>query len=351
MKDAVELLKALIKTPSFSGEEDKTADIIGSYLSSKEVKYSRYDNNIISIHSGYQEGRPTIMLNSHHDTVKVSKGWKKDPFGAEIVGDVLYGLGSNDAGGCLVSLIDAFLHFYEKELPFNLILAATAEEENFGPKGLASVLSRHLPKIDMGIIGEPTSLECGVAEKGLMVCDGVTHGKAGHAARKTGINAIYLAMKDVQFIKDLEMDRVSPFLGPVTFQVTQIEAGYQHNVIPDTCKYVIDIRINELYSNKEILDLLQQYLKADVTPRSMRWNSKGISLDHPLVKSAQSIGLTTFGSPTLSDQMNCNFPTIKLGPGDSPRSHTPDEFIKLSEIEAGINTYIKLLNELKMMEL
>jgi len=351
MKDAVGLLKSLIKTPSLSGEEDKTAEIIGSYLTSRSVKFTHYDNNIISLHPGYTEGKPTVLLNSHHDTVKVSEGWTKDPFGAEVDGDILYGLGSNDAGGCLVSLIEAYIYFYEKELPFNLILAATAEEENFGPNGLASVLSDRLPNIDMGIIGEPTSLQCGVAEKGLMVCDGITRGKAGHAARKTGVNAIYLAMKDVQFLKDLEMDRVSPFLGPVTFQVTQIEAGYQHNVIPDSCKYVIDIRINELYSNKEILELLQQYLKADITPRSMKWNSKGISMDHPLVKSSQAIGLKTFGSPTMSDQMNCDFPTIKLGPGESPRSHTPDEYIKLSEIKTGIETYIKLINQLKTMKL
>ena len=346
MKDHIELLSALIKTPSFSKEEHKTAVLINSYLSSRNIECKRHLNNIICIHPGYEINRPTILLNSHHDTVKVNNGWTKDPFGAEIVGDKLYGLGSNDAGGCLVSLMEAFIHFYNKKLPFNLILAATAEEEIFGPNGLACVLEEVLPRIDMGIIGEPTSLECGVAEKGLMVCDGITNGVAGHAARKTGVNAIYLAMKDIEFIRNLEMDRISPFLGEVTMEVTQVEAGHQHNVIPDQCKYVIDIRINEMYSNKEILDFLQSYLKADIKPRSMKWNSKGISLDHELVKGCKAIGLTPFGSPTLSDQMNCNFPTIKLGPGDSKRSHTADEYIKLSELKAGIETYIRLIDQL-----
>ena len=347
MKQHIELILSLIKTPSLSKEESSTAEILYNYLEQKGVKCTRNKNNIIATHPGYDEGRKTILLNSHHDTVKANAGWTRDPFGADVEGDIIYGLGSNDAGGCLVSLIGAFCHFYDQDLPYNLVLAATAEEEIFGENGLACLFEEALPSIDMGIIGEPTSLQCGVAEKGLMVCDAVTNGVSGHAARKTGINAIYKAMKDVQFLENLEMDKVSPFLGPVTYQVTQIEAGYQHNVIPDSCRYVVDIRINEMYSNHEILEFLKKYLKADITPRSMKWNSKGISLDHPLVKSAIEIGLETMGSPTLSDQMNCNFPTIKLGPGDSKRSHTADEFIKISEIEAGINTYVRLLNELK----
>jgi acetylornithine deacetylase len=351
MKKHIELLIQLIKTPSLSREEADTAEIIHQYLGERGIEVNRYKNNIISIHPGYDERKPTILLNSHHDTVKANKGWKRDPHGGEVEGDVIYGLGSNDAGGCLVSLIETYVQYYDKELPFNLVLAATAEEEIFGENGLGCLFDGILPRIDMGIIGEPTSLQCGVAEKGLMVCDGVTHGVSGHAARKTGINAIYKAMKDIQFIENLEMDKVSPFLGPVTYQVTQIEAGYQHNVIPDTCKYVMDIRINEMYSNYEILDFLKKYLKAEITPRSMRWNSKGIALDHPLVKSAVKAGLETMGSPTLSDQMNCYFPTIKLGPGDSRRSHTADEYIKLSEIEAGIETYIRLINELKTMKI
>lgn len=344
----VDLLRDLIRTPSFSKEEDGTATIIETFFQNHKVKTSRYNNNIIAIHPHYDSARKTVMLNSHHDTVKVNKGWTKDPFGATLEDNVLYGLGSNDAGGCLVSLIWTFINFYNKPLPFNLILAATAEEEIFGPMGLSSVLREVLPEIHLGIIGEPTSLALGVAEKGLIVVDATVEGKAGHAARKTGINAINETIQDLAILKDFQFPKVSAHLGPVTMQVTQINAGYQHNIIPDECKYVIDIRVNEHYTNEEIIEILESELKANIKPRSLRWQSKGIDLFHPIVKCAEEIGIQPFGSPTLSDQMHCNFPTVKIGPGESSRSHTADEYILISEINQGVETYIALLENLKL---
>ena len=336
----------LLKTPSLSREEDKTGDIIQAYLNSKGVETSRVNNNIIGRNKFFDGSKKTILLNSHHDTVKVNSGWKEDPFGAKVDGDVLYGLGSNDAGASLVSLIGAFIHYYDQELPYNLVLAATAEEEIFGPKGLGSVLDTVLPEIHLGIIGEPTSLDMAVAEKGLLVIDGKTKGVAGHAARNTGVNAIYKCLRDIEWLKDFTFPKVSPHLGPVSMQVTQINAGYQHNVIPDECSFVIDIRVNDCYTNQEVVDTLRSNLMAEISPRSMRWQSRSIDINHPLVVKAQSQGINTFGSPTLSDQVHCTFPTVKIGPGDSNRSHTPDEYIKLSEIKAGVNTYVKLLENL-----
>ena len=343
----IDLLQSLIKTRSFSREEDGTASLIDDFLKSHGVSTSRHNNNIVAIHPGYDKKKKTVLLNSHHDTVKVNKGWTRDPFGAIIEDRTLYGLGSNDAGGCLVSLIWTFIHFYHKPMSFNLILAATAEEEIFGPLGLSSLIDTVLPEIHLGIIGEPTSLQLGVAEKGLIVIDAVVKGKAGHAARKTGVNAINESIEDLQFLKEFTFPLVSEHLGPVTMQVTQIESGYQHNIIPDECKYVIDVRVNEHYSNQEIVDTLSQHLKADLTPRSLKWRSKGIDLSHPIVKTTEKLGIPSFGSPTLSDQMHCNFPTVKIGPGDSTRSHTPDEHIHLSEIEDGVKTYISLLDNLE----
>lgn len=343
LKDAITLLHQLIATPSFSREEAGTAGLIEAFFRERGIPFHRRGNNIWAFSRYRDAAKPFVLLNSHHDTVKPAAGWQRDPFTPAIEGDRLFGLGSNDAGGPLVSLIAAFLHFYQAEgLPFNLILAATAEEEISGPGGISSILEE-LPEISVGIIGEPTQMQMAVAERGLMVIDAVARGKAGHAAREEGVNAIYLALQDIQWIREYRFEKVSPTLGPVKATVTQIEAGFQHNVAPDTCRYVVDVRTQECYTNREVFDILQEHTIAELTARSFRLNPSGISSEHPLVRAGLAMGLRTYGSPTLSDQALCPFPTVKIGPGDSARSHTADEFIRLSEVEEGIKKYIGLL--------
>lgn len=339
---AIQLLKQLIATPSFSKEEAGTANLIASFLGKRQIPFERSGHNIWAKNKHWGSG-PTILLNSHHDTVKPAKGWQKDPFHPLIEGGKLFGLGSNDAGASLVSLLAVFLHFYEMEnLPFNLIFLASAEEEISGQNGVASVLPS-LGNIDFGIVGEPTQMQMAVAEKGLMVVDAEAQGKAGHAARNEGVNAIYIALSDIHFLKNFVFVKTSNLLGPVKMSVTQVNAGTQHNVVPDSCQFVIDIRTNELYSNEEVFTILQENTVSHLTARSFRLNSSRIELDHPLVKSGEKIGLSHYGSPTLSDQALMNFPTLKIGPGDSARSHTADEFIYLEEIESGIAIYVELL--------
>lgn len=343
VKEAINLLHQLIATPSFSREEDGTADLIEAFFRERGVPTHRKGNNIWAYSKHREEGKPYLLLNSHHDTVRPAQGWQHDPFTPTTEGDTLYGLGSNDAGGPLVSLIATFLHFYEAEgLPFNLILAATAEEEVSGANGIASI-REELPDISVGIIGEPTGMQMAIAERGLMVIDAVAKGKSGHAAREEGVNAIYLALEDINWIREYQFEKVSPTLGPVKATVTQIEAGSQHNVVPDACRYVIDVRTQECYTNREVFDILQKHTVSELTARSFRLNPSGIPLDHPLVQAGIALGMETYGSPTLSDQALCSFPTVKIGPGDSSRSHTADEFIRLSEVEEGIKKYIQLL--------
>lgn len=344
--DAHSLLEQLISTPSFSREEGATAEILASFFAEKDIPVKRKHHNLWVKNLYYQSRLPTILLNSHHDTVKPGKGWSKDPFVPLNEDGKLFGLGSNDAGGPLVALIFTFLHFYEQEnLPFNLVLAATAEEEISGKNGIASVLPE-LGKIDLGIIGEPTGMQMAIAEKGLMVIDAEAKGTTGHAARDEGDNALYKALDDIHWIQKYQFPMDSQLLGPVKMTVTQIEAGYQHNVVPDSCKYVIDIRSNENYSNQQLFAVLQKNLKAELNARSFRLNSSGIDPEHPVVKKGLQLDLTTYGSPTLSDQALMNFNTLKIGPGESARSHTADEFIYLHEIEEGIDIYIKLLDNL-----
>lgn len=346
--DAITLLKQLITTPSFSREEGGTADILAAFLTEQAIPSNLKHHNIFAHNQHFQPGLPTILLNSHHDTVKPGKGWSKDPFTPVIEDEKLFGLGSNDAGGPLVALMFTFLHFYEKEnLPFNLVFAATAEEEISGKNGIVSILP-DLGDINLGIIGEPTGMQMAIAEKGLMVIDAVAKGETGHAARDEGDNALYKALEDIQWLRLHQFPMDSEMLGPVKMTVTQIEAGYQHNVVPDTCKYVIDVRSNENYSNQQIFAILQRYLKAELNARSFRLNSSGISAEHPVVQRGLQLGLSTYGSPTLSDQALMNFDTLKIGPGDSARSHTADEYIYLHEIEEGIETYIKLLENLQI---
>ena len=345
--DAIGLLKDLIRIPSFSREESETANWIQRFLEDRAVNCKRIGNNVIAMNRHFDPARPTFLLNSHHDTVKPNSQYSIDPFVPLTEGDKLYGLGSNDAGGCLVALIQVFLHFYEStSLHYNLVLAATAEEEISGPGGVESILP-FLPKIDGAIVGEPTLMKMAVAERGLIVIDGVAKGKAGHAARNEGENAISIALKDIQLLHAIHFDRLSPLLGPTKATVTVIETDNKaHNMIPALCKFVVDVRVNELYTLEEVREILQENTKSKLHPRSLRLRSSVIANTHPLVQSGLAMGLPVFGSPTTSDKSLLPFPSLKIGPGDSARSHTADEFIFIPEIEEGIDTYIQLLNGL-----
>jgi len=344
-REAVDLLMALVATPSFSREEAAAAAIIEEYLHHKGVPTSRINNNVWAANKHFNPARPSILLNSHIDTVKPNKDYTRDPFRAQITDGRLYGLGSNDAGGCLVSLIQAFLHFYDRVgMKYNLLLAATAEEEISGANGLEALLPM-LKNIDCAIVGEPTLLRMATAEKGLMVIDATATGSSGHAAREEGINAIYKAVDDIQWFRSFAFPRVSAMLGPVKMNVTLISAGTQHNVIPATCTFTVDIRINDCYTHEEILGIIRSNVLSVVTPRSTRLRSTSIAHDHPLVKAGLNLGLDAFGSATLSDKALMPFPALKIGPGDSARSHMADEYIYVDEIRQGIEIYIQLLNK------
>lgn len=346
-EEAIDLLKQLIATPSFSREEDKTAEIIFNFLQSKGFAVKRHLNNVWAINKHYNESKPTLLLNSHHDTVKPNKGYTINPFEPNIYEGKLFGLGSNDAGGCLVSLMAAFLHFYEKQnLKYNIVFAASAEEEISGTNGIEALLPL-LGKIEFGIVGEPTQMQMAIAEKGLLVLDCTNYGKAGHAARNEGENALYHSMHDIHWFKNYESEKVSDVLGPVKMTVTNIETENKaHNVVPASCKFVVDIRVNELYTFEEIIDIIQQNVKCEIKPRSLRMRSSSISINHPIVKSGLELGRKYHGSPTTSDKALMPFPSLKIGPGDSARSHTADEFIYIHEIEEGIELYIKLLEKI-----
>ena len=346
-ENAVGLLKQLISTPSFSKEENDTAEIICAFFSKHNVPFARVGNNIYAKNKYYDASKPSILLNSHHDTVLPNKGYTMDPFTPVEKDGKLYGLGSNDAGGCLVSLIATFLHFYEREhTSHNVVFAASAEEEISGVNGIELVLP-FLGKIDFGIVGEPTKLEMAVAERGLMVIDCLAIGRAGHAARKEGENALYKAVDDINWIRSYQFDKVSDLLGESRLTVTVIDTdNKQHNVVPAQCKFVIDVRVNEMYTFEEILEALKANLKSQFKPRTTRMKSTSIALDHPLVKAGINLGKGYYGSPTTSDKALMPFPTLKMGPGDSARSHTADEFIYLAEIEDGINTYIKMVEQI-----
>ena len=342
--EAVALLKMLIAQSSFSKEEEKTADIIAAFLDSKGVPAHRLQNNVWARNKYFDPAKPSILLNSHHDTVKPNKAYTLDPFDPLEKDGRLYGLGSNDAGGCLVSLIATFLHFFEdKDLSHNLILAASAEEEISGHNGIELLLPM-LGKIEWGIVGEPTKLQLAVAEKGLLVLDCLSHGKAGHAAREEGDNAIYKALKDIEWFHTYRAPKVSELLGPVKMSVTVIDTDNRaHNVVPSQCHFVVDVRVNECYTFEDLLDIIRSHVSCEITPRSLRMRSSGIALDHPIVQSGRRLGRTCYGSPTTSDKALMPFPALKTGPGDSARSHTADEYIFLGEIAAGINGYIDLL--------
>lgn len=349
--EALQLLKQLIATPSFSKEEEETANYIQQFFTKNHVETNRIQNNIWVTNLHFDQNKPTILLNSHHDTVKPNKGYTLDPFEPIEKEGKLYGLGSNDAGGCLVSLIACFLYFYDRtDMPYNFLFVASAEEEISGHHGIELVL-KSLPKIDFGIVGEPTLLEMAIAERGLMVLDVEATGKAGHAAREEGENALYKILQDLEWFKTYAFEKVSPLLGAVKMTVTVMETdNKQHNVVPANCKMVVDVRVNELYSFEEILDRISKHVSSKVTPRSLRLRSTGIALDHVLIKAGAELGKGHYGSVTTSDKALMPFPTLKMGPGDSARSHSADEFIYIQEIETGITTYIQLLENILSYE-
>lgn len=348
--DAIDILKGMISRPSFSREEKEVADFLQQTWEKVGYKVNRKGNNLWLIAPNFNIEKPTLLLNSHIDTVKPASGWTKDPFNPEETEEErLYGLGSNDAGASVVSLYEAFRILSTKEQPYNLIFLASCEEEVSGKNGLESVLSE-LPPISFAIVGEPTGMQPAVAEKGLMVLDCVSTGKAGHAARNEGINAITLAIKDIEWFHSHQFPEKSDFLGPVKMSVTIIHAGTQHNVIPDRCEFTVDIRTNEFYPNEELFRLIQSQVNCEVKARSFRLNSSRTDLQHPFVQRAILMGKEPFGSPTLSDQALMPFPSVKIGPGNSARSHSADEYIGLIEIREAIDTYVRLLEGLEIQK-
>lgn len=354
-QEAISLLKALIATPSFSSEEEQTALLIEQWFQQNNIPFERENNNIWAYNKHFNAAKPTLLLNSHHDTVKPNQGYTNDPFEPIEKDGKLFGLGSNDAGGCLVSLLATFVHFYDQEnLLYNLVVVASAEEESSGKNGLNSVL-KHLPEIDCAIVGEPTLMQLAIAEKGLLVLDVVVKGTASHAAHHNPDNPIYNAMPVINWFNSYQFEKVSEVLGPVKMTVTQINAGKQHNVVPAECHLVVDIRVNDCYSNAEILETINPKtskggvkdlgIEIIVTPRSMHLNASSIPVSHGLVQAGIALGRTTYGSPTLSDQSVLSCQSLKLGPGETLRSHSADEFIYIDEIEEGIELYIKILTD------
>lgn len=352
-QEAIALLKQLIATQSFSSEEEGSALLIEAWFTANNIPFKREKNNIWAFNKQYNEALPTLLLNSHHDTVKPNQAYTLDPFNPIVKDGKLFGLGSNDAGGCLVSLIATFTYFYEAEnLPYNLVIVASAEEESSGPDGLNSVL-KHLPTLDCAIVGEPTEMQLAIAEKGLLVLDVIVEGTPGHAAHPNDNVSIYNALGIVEWFRDYRFDKVSDVLGPMKMTVTGINAGKQHNVVPAECHLVVDVRVNDCYTNTEVLDIIQKELKgkALVKARSLHLNSSSIDKSHPIVQAGIALGRTTYGSPTLSDQSVLYCQSLKLGPGSSPRSHTADEFIYINEIEEGIVLYINILSTFLQQEI
>lgn len=345
--NAVDLLKEMISTPSFSREEHNVAEVITACMRKMGFEPKRKGNNLWLQSPGFDNAKPTILLNSHMDTVRPVSGWVRDPFAPDVEDDILYGLGSNDAGASLVSLLHAFFMLTSKKQDYNLIFLASCEEEVSGNGGAEAAVPE-LPEITFGIVGEPTGMNPAIAEKGLLVLDCTAYGKAGHAARNEGDNAIYKAMQDIEWFRTFQFPKISDLLGPVKMTVSMINAGTQHNVVPDKCDFVVDVRSNELYSNEKLFQLIDQHTDCEVKPRSFRLNSSQIALENPFVQRAIMISKVPYGSPTLSDQTFMPFPTLKMGPGDSARSHTADEYICLSEIREAIELYVKLLDGLRL---
>lgn len=344
---AIELLKKMIAVPSPSGDEGDVAELISDALVELGFEPRRKGNNVWAVAPGFDNDKPTILLDAHIDTVRPNDGWTYDPFAATFEGGKLYGLGSNDTGGSVVSMMAAFSQLAAKPQPYNLIYLASAEEENTGAGGVQSVLPE-LGRIDLGLVGEPTGMNAAIAEKGLFVIDCTANGKAGHAARNEGVNAIYEAIKDIEWFRTYKFEKVSPLLGEVKMSVTCITAGTLHNVVPDKCVFTVDIRVNECYTNKEIFETIRHNVASTVNPRSFTLNSSGIDSQHPVVRRAVEMGRSTYASPTTSNQAVMPFTTLKIGPGDSARSHTADEYILLSEIEEAVDIFVNLLDGLEV---
>ena len=343
LDDAVSLLRRLIATPSVSRGEARAADIMEETMRGYGLDVHREADNVWSVCGGYDGARPTLLLNAHIDTVKPVGSWTRDPFSPDIEGDTLYGLGSNDCGGGLVSLLQVYRHLSARRQSYNTVFLASAEEEISGRDGVSRALPL-LPRVTMAIVGEPTSMRPAIAEKGLMVVDAVARGVSGHAARGEGVNAIYRALDDIEWLRGYRFGKVSSLLGPTLMTVTVISAGTQHNVVPDECRFTIDVRTNEHYRNEDVFEFLRKHLSSEIKARSFRLSSSCVSADNPVVRRCAAMGLEPFGSPTLSDQALMPFPSLKLGPGDSARSHSADEFIRISEISEAIKIYISLLD-------
>lgn len=347
LDDATSLLRRLIATPSISRNEDAAADIMQETMARYGLNVRREKNNLWAICKDYDPKKPTLMLNAHIDTVKAVSSWSRDPYSPTLEGDTLYGLGSNDCGGGLVTLLQVFRVLSERERSYNIIYLASAEEEVSGVDGIRRVLPL-LPKVDVAVVGEPTGMQPAVAEKGLMVVDAVAKGVSGHAARGEGVNAIYEALDDLVWLRSYQFTKPSRLLGPTLMNVTMVNAGTQHNVIPDECRFTIDVRTNENYRNEDVFNILQLHMQSEIKARSFHLSSSAISMEHPLTRRCLEMGMQPFGSPTLSDQALMPFPSLKLGPGQSSRSHSADEFIRISELSAALDTYLDLLDGLEL---
>lgn len=346
VKEAVELLRKLVSLQSFSGEEDDRTNFLMSYFIEKGISTERIGNNLIARQPHHNTSKPTLMLNSHLDTVRPNKGYTFDPFTPPHSNSHVYGLGSNDAGASVVTLLQTFLFFYDQELPFNLLLALSAEEENSGPEGMRRLWQHLSEEVDMAIIGEPTGMRAAIAERGLLVIDGEAKGVSGHAARNEGVNALYIALEDIAVLKSMKFTKISPAMGEVKLTVTQINAGTQHNVVPDRCSFVVDIRPTEMYTNSEIMEILQPKLKSKLKARSLTNRSSATPVNHPLLQCVQHLGIESYTSPTTSDWMRVTCPALKMGPGESARSHRPDEFVLIEELQQGVKDYIRFIEKL-----
>lgn len=348
INDYIQLLSSLVSTPSISRDESNTAALLVDYLKKHGLSPRLIGNNVIAKSSKWDNSKPVLMLNSHHDTVKPNQGYTRDPYSPTIEDGKLFGLGSNDASGALVALTATFLELQAKDLPYNLLLCLSAEEECSGQNGMQRIVSEIGSDIDMAIVGEPTSMRCAIGERGLMVLDCTSHGKSGHAARNEGDNALYHALDDINKLRNLKFERTSPTLGPIGLNVTIINGGTQHNVIPAQCDFVVDVRTTDAYTNEETLAIIRKAVDAEVNARSTRLRASAIDPHHPLVKAIDRIGIEKFLSPTMSDMALMPFPSIKIGPGDSARSHTADEYIHIDEVTDAITTYRKLLETIQL---
>ncbi len=345
-QSATDLLRKLIATPSFSRQEADTAALLDDFLGQYDIPVQQKLNNRWAVNRHFDPTKPTLLLNSHHDTVRPNPRWTLDPFTPVEHEGKLFGLGSNDAGGCLVSLLATFIHFYDRpDMSHNIVMAASSEEEISGTNGL-EILLPDLPPISFAIVGEPTQMQLAIAEKGLLVLDCMAHGRAGHAARDEGDNAIYRALADIEWLRTYQFPKVSPTLGPIKMSVTVIGAGSQHNVVPDTCTFTVDVRVTEQYALEDVLAVIRAHVQSDVEPRSVRLRPSSIPADHPIVQAGLALGRQTYGSPTTSDQALLDCPSLKCGPGHSERSHTADEFVFLDEIQDGIAGYVAMLEQI-----